>query len=515
MRSLLFSIALSLILVFGACNTFVDIKPKAQITADLAFEDLNDFQLAAAGLYAGLRSGDLYGADLIVLGDIMSDNITLGPITLGGYAQEYAWTYTAQSGTPAGLFISLYQVIDRANNIINRIDGVLPTDLPCQEFKKEARKIKGEAYVVRALCYYNLLRYFCDAPTKIPDLNAPNTGVPIKLQSSITLPARDPYQKVLDLIKSDLDAGLNFLETCSSVNLNAPPVERIYITPAVVHALRARIAYDLAPNGTSSPFWNEVETHTTKILSDSRYAINKDLEGLWGRTDNTEIIFKIFNDATDGSGNALQLIFHGFYTKITPPPGFPNVNLRTASIDFVPSRGLFELFQQDEDFADDLRVGHYFDTLAYPGPGKDTVARVPYKFRQKPNAAQDGQSDNIVFRASEMLLMRAEARLNLGNTTGALEDLNLLRVNRNMRALVGLTPSQIRVRLSQERRKELAFEGFRFFDLRKLNFGLQRSADCKDPACNLESGSPKWIFPIPFNEINVNPNMVQNPGYLQ
>jgi hypothetical protein len=65
-----------------------------------------------------------------------------------------------------------------------------------------------------------------------------------------------------------------------------------------------------------------------------------------------------------------------------------------------------------------------------------------------------------------------------------------------------------------ERFKELCFEGFRFYDLKRNNLPVQRNAsDASSDWQTLPVGSYRWVLPIPQAETNANPNMAQNDGY--
>ena len=108
-----------------------------------------------------------------------------------------------------------------------------------------------------------------------------------------------------------------------------------------------------------------------------------------------------------------------------------------------------------------------------------------------------------VMRLAEMLLTRAEGNFRAGTTLGAapIDDINAIRERSNLAPLdeADLTIDQILL----ERHLELAFEGFYLHDLKRTAM----------PVGDLPSSSPKLIFPIPQREIDVNANLVQNPGY--
>jgi hypothetical protein len=95
-------------------------------------------------------------------------------------------------------------------------------------------------------------------------------------------------------------------------------------------------------------------------------------------------------------------------------------------------------------------------------------------------------------------------------------DLNALRTQR----ITGYvnqtfpTAADLITAVLDERFKELCFEGFRFYDLKRNNLPVQRNASDASPAWQtLAADSYRFVFPIPQSEINANPNMVQNTGY--
>jgi hypothetical protein len=121
-------------------------------------------------------------------------------------------------------------------------------------------------------------------------------------------------------------------------------------------------------------------------------------------------------------------------------------------------------------------------------------------------------------RISEMYLIRAEAyaKRTAPDLAAGAADLNTLRASR----ITGyvdenfVTATSLVDAVLQERFKELAFEGFRLFDLKRNNLPVERLASDASPAWQtLPASSNLFVLPIPRTEINANPNMVQNPGY--
>ena len=110
--------------------------------------------------------------------------------------------------------------------------------------------------------------------------------------------------------------------------------------------------------------------------------------------------------------------------------------------------------------------------------------------------------DNIpVFRISELYLNRAEANYRLGNTATALTDLNVIRTRAGLRAATGLTGDALLNEILRQRRLEFAFEGHRWFDLKRLGRDIVKAAPVQSVAYSdfpgqLEPEAEFWILKI-------------------
>jgi hypothetical protein len=146
------------------------------------------------------------------------------------------------------------------------------------------------------------------------------------------------------------------------------------------------------------------------------------------------------------------------------------------------------------DTANDLRFAWSIDTLTSPAEGTKWQTTA-------------GAEDFHIIRFAEVLLIKAEAEAQLTNLSAAVDAVNLIRVR------AGLTPDTLGIQLNTQqdvlteialqRRLELAFEGDRFPDLVRTG---QAQTVLGIPAF-------RELFPIPQSEIDVAPNITQNPGY--
>ena len=120
-------------------------------------------------------------------------------------------------------------------------------------------------------------------------------------------------------------------------------------------------------------------------------------------------------------------------------------------------------------------------------------------------------SDNVnISRYEEVILNLAEALFEQGDMAGAITQLNEITSNRGATAYAGtITKDDI----LNERRKELIFEGFRFFDLARNGRDLPKISDLQIFTETIVAGDHRYALPIPLVEMDANSNMVQNKGY--
>lgn len=132
-----------------------------------------------------------------------------------------------------------------------------------------------------------------------------------------------------------------------------------------------------------------------------------------------------------------------------------------------------------------------------------------YKYKLNINTSESLEY-SIIFRLAEQYLIRAEARAKLGDVIGAKEDLDIIRKRAGLAVNEAISKDEILKAILLERRFELFLEfGHRFFDLQRSKT-LNTVLPALKPGWNLEDG----LFPIPQNEININPNLLpQNYGY--
>ncbi|MFM2118393.1 MAG: hypothetical protein RL316_1583, partial [Bacteroidota bacterium] len=188
---------------FSSCKkSFLELNPPGNLTPEQALKTEADLAVALRGAYAGLRATAMYGRSLMVIGDMMADNTYQSVLNTNRYTLFNNYTYNLTDGDVSGLWSNAYAIILRTNNIINaNVSGAT------------VNQIKGEARTIRALCYFNLVRYFARPFTD----NPAGLGVPIITVYNADLkPGRNTVAEVYAQIHADLNSAYNLMTTYSN-----------------------------------------------------------------------------------------------------------------------------------------------------------------------------------------------------------------------------------------------------------------------------------------------------------
>ncbi len=455
-----------LLAVLSSCKKdFVELVPPTSLTPAQALATEADLRVALFGAYAGLRNVDFYGRSLPIIGDIMADNAYQSTLNTNRYTffNDYSDSkgVTATDGNVNGIWAAGYNVILRANNIINStIAG-----------NANVNQYKGEAYAIRALCYFNLVRTFAK-----PYADDPNAlGVPIVTVYNPDLkPSRNKIAEVYALIVSDLNNAYSLMTKYTNSSM---------FSKYAAKALQAKVylnmgdktnaktaALDVINNGGFSP---------VSAAAHGSYWANSVI-----RTDKVETLFEVSSDAVANlSFDALSYLYSqaGNYG------------------DILCSSDLYDLYD-----AVDVRKA------LYPAGVRNGLNAV---FVNKYPVINGDLSDTKVLRLSEVYLIAAEASLP-ANEADARTYLNFITSRRGVAPVLS-TGTQLFEDVITERRKELAFEGDRFFDMQRLKRDIVRSTNYPASSRTIPYTVFRRIQPIPQVEIDANPNIKpqQNTGY--
>lgn len=462
---------------FGvSCSDFLELTPTDVLTADNALENIDDFSQALVGCYSGLTSGSYYGGTYIVAADRMSDDLRRSSENLGEGVQMHSYTFNASTTEPAAIWTQLYSVINRANIVINNVDAV-------EGSTGIKKSIKGQALFIRALAHFDLVRYFSQPYDATPGASHP--GVPVMLESVISQPARNTVAEVYDQVVQDLlEARTTMIET---------GIGPTRATPLIATALLARVAL-------YKKDWAMAKDYASQVISSGNWvlATGDTYRNIWTTAElNNEVIFKLVMLQNNSA------IGQNYWSQ------------SNDIVSFNPTQDLIDLYDQ----ANDVRFKSFVG-IRQPSDPDNVVTKyrgapLDYPLNQKPPI--DGLADIKILRLSEMYLIRAEANFELQDPAAARNDLNAVRIAR----ITGFNPqtdgnesgAALENAIMIERRREFAFEGQRWQDLKRKRMEIQRGSDCSATQCELLADDYRFTLPIPQGEFSGNQNMVQNDGY--
>ena len=468
-----FGLAVAFILAtLTSCDeSFLDLDPPTSLTPDQALLTAADLQVALRGVYAGLRNVDFYGRTVPVLGDIMADNAFQHATNTNRYTNYNIYNAVSTDGNATGLWNAAYTVILRANNIIN---STVASSAVVDQYK-------GEAYAVRALAYFTIVRYFARPYTDSPN----GLGVPIVTTYDPDLkPARNTVQEVYDLILSDLTQAYTLMTTFTNSS---------QFSKYAARALEAKVHLTMGNNALAKTAAVDViDNSTFTSLTAANHA------SYWAsaaiRTDKLETLFEVSSDAV---GNLAFDALSYLYSQ------------RGNYGDLLIADDLYALFE-----VADVRLGLYpTNPLVQPVPPLAGSFRPGVNWVNKYPSFSGDYSDTKVLRMSEMYLIAAEASLP-GNEPDALSYVNFITGRRGATA-ISSTGAQLLEDILTERRKELAFEGDRYMDYQRLKRDVVRSNNYPAAVQNIVYSNFRRILPIPQVEADANPNIreQQNPEY--
>lgn len=476
-----------------SCQKNLNQYPSNGISTDIVFNNPSDFNLAVRGVYGGLRGavapeqafGTSYmGGESVLFGDILSDNLIIVQSGRRSFQEINNWTYS--SNTTSNLFKDAYLVIRRANAILANI-GKLPEGA-------HRNNVKAEALAIRAMCHFDVLRLYAkryNAASENTDLGIPY----VTSTDPDLLPARNTIKSSYEHIIAD------FVEAEGLVNVSNG-IGRV--NKAAVAGLLSRV------------YLNKSDWQNAAAAADRSLAVSPgmsddpgtiaDLSKIFTDVTETGVLFKI--KMLDGDGVKI-----GYY--YSQPLG--NDGIKS---EYVPTFDFYNMYT-----ANDIRKTTYFSPGLYVPAGK-TYNHVA-KWLQRPGGIAN-ILDFKVLRVAEVLLNKAEAYAQdspIKNESKALTALDKLRQNRYNNFTVGIeTGSALLAAIDKERRLELAFEGHRFYDLKRKNVSIIRDAVHGEIANGsgtlipakyiiLPINSKSWFLPFPQTEVKVNKNLLQDPEW--
>jgi len=452
-----------------SCENQLETFPTSSIAADAAFKNAGDFDNAIRGAYSALLSESYYGGSLQGF-DVMTDNLLVSQEGRFSQQSRHDWAYDQNTGFSNFLALA-YTVVQDVNFILVNIDV-----LEEGEFKDN---IKGQALALRALAHFDIARYFAEIPTQSSDAGA-SLAMPYVIVADVNdLPSRISVSEYYSFLVTDLTEAVSIIDSDNGV---------FQIGKDAVNGILANVYLHMGNWQGSIDAANEV---TASIALRSKFV------GIWNDSEDAGVIFKLQNDNTSEASVGVPY----------------NQTANGIKSEYVPDYAFFTEYS-----ATDIRQTAYFETSLFGGLMYNHVI----KWYSSTSTTALGVVDAKILRASEVMLIKAEALAELNQDGPARDALDAVRAERyDAFSSGGEVGSVLKAAIALERRLELAFEGSRFSDLKRKGMSIERSAfghladGTGTPAVKstLTAGDFHFQVPIPIGELNLNPNMEPNPGY--
>jgi starch-binding outer membrane protein, SusD/RagB family len=450
--------------VFSSCEKQLDLAPTDTFSDLNAFRTIADAQLGANEAYS--RYGTY--ANTMYISALLSDEAKLGVDNSGQGALTYRYQYSSDAttgGDVTSLYGGYYYLIDQTNRVLANLPKVIAT--PAEEPRRNI--LKGQMLALRAIGHFGVLQAY----SKNYDPSSP--GVPVMVSyNAAAQPARNTMGEVMTQIEKDLSDALALLPAATTATFTDTVMNSINIA-----AYQARIAL------YKGDYQKAIDYSTTVINSNVKPLVTGTaFTGIWTDANSNETLFRIRYSTASTIGSLFTTTGGLIY--------------------LAPSDKLVSSFTTG-----DIRKAAYIGT---------TSAGNNYVNKFYTSSRGGRVVDLKAIRTAEMYLIRAEAyaKLPTPNLTAGAQDLNTLRAQR-ITGYVNQTfasSSDLVAAVLAERFKELCFEGFRFFDLKRNNLPVQRSAtDASAAWQTLAANDYKFVLPIPAYELLANPNNKQNEGY--
>lgn len=485
-----------------SCTDAIDIDQPGILPLENAFETVSDLQLGLLGSYSLID-----GTPQIQFNSVFTDEIAIG-IENGGQGlgdNTYGFELNPTSAFPTALWTRFYGALNQINRIISVSENIEVPDEDVEEFND----IRGQLFGLRAYCHFQLHSYYSE------DYEDPNA------LSAIVFNFPPPEE---DIVNFQLPRNTNaemyaaILEDLTvAEGLLSDQINSSFVSIDFTLALRARLEAYRGNYGVADALAADLLTRYDLADRDQytdMYLNNDD--------DVTEVIFELTrqrNDNFDQQGTTGSAFAGGWVGAIYAFGG--------ADIDGAPyfemGRSLFNTIDSDDIRFDVLLNPTSLidpDYLINQDPTTDVL--LVGKYPGKTEAGQDLLNDIKVFRASEMVLIRAEAAADSGNLSMAANFIDMLRDARfgsDQTAPVFGSEQEAFGAILDERRIELAFEGHRYRDLKRLGVRgnriiLKDPVDCAvNSACDLPSTDFRFTNPVPLVELNGNDVVQQTTGY--
>ena len=473
-------ITLLMVLFLSSCSDYLDTEP---ITEEAT--GLNDGIVIKDAAAAESRMNAVYGTfgsgywqlDYFLIGDGQSDNAYLGGDNPAIFQYE-TYQMLSTNSQMKGDWNDLYNNINTCNIVINYVDQA--TDLSTTR----KNEMIGEASLIRALNHFQAVQLWGDCPIAkeaIFSISSDNFNEAF----SALFPARKPVAEVYAQIIADCQVAIEKAPSASN---------KFKANKMAANALLAKV-YATMPN----PDWAKVAQYCDVVIGGG-YTLLPTFDHLFdsAHEGNAESIWEVNGDGWSspiGAWNTFMFLGTDWKKFNAPSHTLVQAFANNGDTQWLAST----ITRANVGWSDT-----YWSSTNYP---------FAYKMRDT-----NGNQNFYLARLADVLLLKAEALASTGNSTGAMALVNQVRARAGIAAISAANQSGAIDKVLEERLMELAFEGDRWFDLKRMGKAIQLLSQQKDGNGNVlpyatNINQNRLLWPIPQDKLDANALLTQNPGY--
>ena len=477
----------------NSCS-FLDENPVDRLVVDNFYTSEKDAQAAVDATYQQLNS--LYNRLMYMMAELPTDMMKNGLGMPNANLQDLEFLrFNSQNTFIKDMWKNCYSGISRANTAIAKIP-----EIKMNESKKN--RLIAEARTLRALYYFNLVRFFGDVPLILDLKTVEDSKGP-----------RDSKELIYDQIIEDLTFAEEHLPLRSEysasdegrINKGAAKIlfGKVYLTKGDFQKAKDKLA--------------EVVEHE----SEYGFGLHKDYHANWLRDTEAGIEAVLYIEYKEP-----PFQHNGEMALAGPKYSIPgSLGISALNEADIQTQELYDQFDNR-----DLRKKTNFKTeFAHLKTGEILKSSIPLSGKFWVEGLETGDRCDVnmhIIRYADAILMYAEALNEVGKSTKALAMLNRIRERAfgdDSGNFKPMSKDEFRTAILNERRLEFPHEGHRWFDLVRTGTFIQRMKEHSAYEAKVAEANKTEIaqnikehmilMPIPQSEIDLNPNLVQNAGY--
>lgn len=492
-RYIVLGLLTSMTVTFTGCSSdYLDTMPTDKVPEEIAASSLQNLYVNLNGIHRKMVAQDSESQGMggepgfAICREALGDDMTWESLSWHQTLLQWVAHRNEKDGYDYRTWRIYYGWILNANFILQNVD-----EFKNHEDQQLYRAVKGEALCFRAFSHFMLVQTYgkrYQAGTTNSQL-----GVPYRMTPTLEPMARNTVEECYTNINKDLDEAIVLLEGYEAKDIN-------HFTSKVVMGIKARVALAQQDYATAA----DLSDKAIKLAEKSgQMLMNKEqlMNGFADiTTDTKEALWAAMTQADQ------TVYFYSFYAYMSW-----NFNASAVRSGIKAINNL----TYDKMSETDLRR-QWWDPSGKAEVPNSSFIQIPYQNRKfTARSMSNAVGDYAFMRLAELYLMKAEALAHLGKTAEAQDVLTAFALTRDPEYKAkGNAGAALVEEIMTQRRIELWGEGFRWFDLKRLDLAMDRTgSNFDDSFCNIlqvPAGDARWQYAIPKEELDANPLMVRN-----